>query len=351
MLVSALYSTASPKLPYEIGQLPPLKPNCCPLSELVKPRPEKPGPSRCYGTRGMNGQKVRKRAAFHYPRKSPREHASTRAGSVGLRRLADDARSTASEDAVSETHSSLKAPTENQRASERLEQFLSEVFSEASELDACDAAEGEAVTPSSNQPDVSSLFSECDARDLIRNEIQTAKPRRGRFKRKKNRTGWPNKKKKGSRTNSSESDLKAESVESAERTPGDETAQETLSEAETDASGTEPEHSATDKCKSDEAPDGDDNAPTVGTAPESGDADSSDKLLIDLKVVVDDKPDPEKERKPRSSGSEEERELRKKRRALAGLCDWLPVVRVARVEPAATRRLRSAARPPAARRR
>ncbi|GBP81073.1 Protein chiffon [Eumeta japonica] len=215
----ALYSK-SPKLPYEIGQLPPLKPNCCPLSDLVK-REERgnafgaAGSSRGYGTRGFRRQRGRKRTvaallAFDaHPRKSPREHASTLAilGSAGLlhrRRHADDTKSTASEDTLSETLSATKlepVASETRQMSERLQQFFSEVFEDVAEYDLSDdTMEGEtAIITSTNMPDVLNLVSESGSCETIRDEIKVAVPsrsiRKGYKFKKKNRTGWPNKKK------------------------------------------------------------------------------------------------------------------------------------------------------------
>uniref|UniRef100_A0A2A4JGI2 DBF4-type domain-containing protein n=2 Tax=Heliothis virescens TaxID=7102 RepID=A0A2A4JGI2_HELVI len=365
----ALYSK-SPKLPYEIGQLPPLKPNCCPLSDLVK-REEKPGPSRSYGTRGMKKQKIRKRTAAllaleGHPRKSPREHASTLAilGSAGLvhrRKHADDTKSTASEDTISDTHSNVKVDpviSETQEASERLQQFLSEVFEDAAEYDVSDEVmDGEAaVTTSTNMPDVSSLVSECENCDLIRNEIKEAadrpRGRRGKFK-KKNRTGWPNKKKqtkKGSRTNSVESENKVESSldRSSAEPPDDDTTQDTISEEDTNLSETEKEEKTIiEKSKSDG--DSQDKTLTEDTLddkckPMDISTDSTDKTLHDLKVLEEKaKAEEKEERKLRSET--EDKDNKKKKRTLHALGDWLqPVVRVARVDPGAARRLRSAAR-------
>ncbi|XP_047029897.1 neurofilament heavy polypeptide isoform X2 [Helicoverpa zea] len=365
----ALYSK-SPKLPYEIGQLPPLKPNCCPLSDLVK-REEKPGPSRSYGTRGMKKQKIRKRTAAllaleGHPRKSPREHASTLAilGSAGLvhrRKHADDTKSTASEDTISDTHSNVKVDpviSETQEASERLQQFLSEVFEDAADYDVSDEVmDGDAaVTTSTNMPDVSSLVSECENCDLIRNEIKEAadrpRGRRGKFK-KKNRTGWPNKKKqtkKGSRTNSVESENKVESSldRSSAEPPDDDTTQDTISEEDTNLSETEKEEKTIiEKSKSDG--DSQDKTLTEDTLddkckPMDISTDSTDKTLQDLKVLAEKaKAEEKEERKLRSET--EDKDNKKKKRTLHALGDWLqPVVRVARVDPSAARRLRSAAR-------
>ncbi|KAL0838536.1 hypothetical protein ABMA28_016647 [Loxostege sticticalis] len=365
-----LYTKDSPKLPYEIGQLPPLKPNCCPLSDLVK-REEKPGPSRAYGTRGMKKQRVRKRTAAlialeGHPRKSPREHASTLAilGSAGLlnrRKHADDTKSTASEDTVSDTQSTVKAEpvvSETQEASERLQQFLSEVFEDAAEFDMAEepVEGGAAVIASTNVPDVSSLVSECEDCDIIRNEIQAgverrARGRRGKFK-KKNKTGWPSKKKqtkKGSRTNSVELELKtSSSLDRSSAEPDEDTQHSTASED--DANLSETEKTLEEKSNGDESPPDDDTLTEDKVKPEEMDVDDDDKSVqLDLKVVVQDekKSSPEKDdkRSSRSSVSDsEDKELRKKKRALQGLL-LQPVVRVARVDPAAARRLRSAARP------
>ncbi|CAB3227309.1 unnamed protein product [Arctia plantaginis] len=366
----ALYSK-SPKLPYEIGQLPPLKPNCCPLSDLVK-REDKPGPSRSYGTRGMKKQKIRKRTAAlqaleGHPRKSPREHASTLAilGSAGLlhrRKHPDDTKSTASEDTVSDTHCNLKIEpliSETQEASERLQQFLSEVFEDAAEFDISEEVmDGEAaVATSTNLPDVSSLVSECENCDLIRNEIKEAadrpRRRRGKFK-KKNRTGWPNKRKQtknSSRTSSFESETKADS--SLDRSSvDDDTTQGTISEE--DANLSEPEKEKPIGGESSSEGSQDKTLAEVASASRRETTDSTDAQDATLREEKAVQVEEEAEQKARSSETEDgDGRRRAARRALAGLgglADWLqPVVRVARVDPAAARRLRSAARPRSAR--
>lgn len=364
----ALYSK-SPKLPYEIGQLPPLKPNCCPLSDLVK-REEKPGPSRSYGTRGMKKQKIRKRTAElialeAHPRKSPREHASTLAilGSAGLlhrRKHADDNKSTASEDTISDTQSNSKLEpvlSETQEASERLQQFLSEVFDDAADYDISDEImDGEAaVATSTNLPDMTSLVSECENCDLIQNEIKIVvdrpRNRRGKFK-KKNRTGWPNKKKqvkKNSRASSLESDHKADSSldRSSAEPPDDDTTQDTLSEEDTNLSETEKEdNTIIENSKSDMIESFQDKTLIKDTKSEPTDeSESQEKTLQELKIALtEEKMKAEKEeRKSRTMEAEEKKKAAK--RALAGLGSWLqPVVRVARVDPLAARRLRSAGR-------
>lgn len=394
LFVTALYSK-SPKLPYEIGQLPPLKPNCCPLSDLVK-REEKPGPSRSYGTRGMKKQKIRKRTAAAllalegHPRKSPREHASTLAilGSAGLlqrRRHHDDTKSTASEDTVSDTHSNAKIDpviSETREASERLQQFLSEVFEDAAEYDVSDEVmDGEAaVTTSTNVPDVSSLMSECENCDLIRNEIKEAEERprgrRGKFK-KKNRTGWPNKKKqtkKGSRTNSVESGSKAGSSldRSSAEPPDDDTTQDTISEEDTNLSQTEKEDrtvieiaksecdsqdktltedSMEEQCEPIDISDSKDQTlsdsteRTLSEIKEKTLSEIKEKTLQELKASAEKTKSEEKEERKLRSETED-KDNKKKKRALHGLGDaaMQPVVRVARVDPGAARRLRSAAR-------
>ncbi|KAG6454879.1 nucleolar protein dao-5 isoform X2 [Manduca sexta] len=357
----ALYAK-SPKLPYEVGQLPPLKPNCCPLSDLVK-REEKPGPSRSYGTRGMKKQKIRKRTAAImalecHPRKSPREHASTLAilGSAGLlhrRKNAEDTKSTASEDTISDTHSNMKVEpviSETQEASERLQQFLSEVFEDAAEYDMSDEVmEGEAaVTTSTNVPDVSSLVSECDGCDIIRNEIKESvdkpKNKRGKFK-KKNRTGWPNKRKqkKDSRTSSTEYDKDRSSAEP----PDDDTTQSTNSDHDVHLSETENEKTIIEKSVEVSSEENrtlteSNNVPRDCAMDVDVEKDKDKSPLIikidekDLKLMSD--------KDDKKSRSNEDKEVKKKR-VLSGLGGWLqPVVRVARVDPGAARRLRSAGR-------
>lgn len=312
----------------------------------------------------MKKQKIRKRTAAvqaleSHPRKSPREHASTLAilGSAGLlhqRKLADDTKSTASEETISDTQSNIRVEpilSETQEASERLQQFLSEVFEDAGDFELSEGAieDAAAVTTSTNLPDVSSLVSECEDCDLMRNELKEAterpKGRRGKFK-KKNLTGWPNKKKtkKVSRTNSIESQITESLDRSSAEPPDDETSQDTISEDE-DTSETD-EKTITEKSDDDSQ----DNTLTEDTiSQENMDVDSSDnKLLIDLKVLVDDekaKADDEKYgKKSRSTSESEDKELKKKKRVLASLCDWKqPVVRVARVD-ATARWLRSAGR-------
>ncbi|XP_050351294.1 neurofilament heavy polypeptide isoform X1 [Nymphalis io] len=386
-----LYSK-SPKLPYEIGQLPPLKPNCCPLSDLVK-REEKPGPSRSYGTRGMKKQRIKKRTAAllaleGHPRKSPREHASTLAilGSAGLlqtRKHAEDTKSTASEDTVSDTQSNVKVESvlsETQEASERLQQFLSEVFEEPTDYEiSYDLGDETAVIASKNLPDVSSLVSECDDCDIIRNEIKQGatgcmRGRRGKFK-KKNRTGWPNKKKqtkKDSRTSSMELEQKADSSldRSSAELPEDETTRDTLSEENNTLSETDERTLTNEKLNSFEAhksetPKKDINNITLELKEKATPmvVNHNDKmqkedrsLHLDLKVVLHDKinhktptkGDNEKDEKGanRSSASDAEdkdEKAKKKKRVLQGLL-LQPIVRVARVDPNVGRRLRSAGR-------
>ncbi|XP_045773097.1 protein chiffon isoform X1 [Maniola jurtina] len=369
-----LYSKSA-KLPYEIGQLPPLKPNCCPLSDLVK-REEKPGPSRSYGTRGMKKQKIKKRTAAlialeSHPRKSPREHASTLAilGSAGLlhkRKNADDAKSTASEDTMSDIPLSMKVEpvlSENQEASERLQQFLSEVFEEPTDYDVSESFQGDETTviASKNLPDMSSLVSECEDCDIIRNELQQSavrgRGRRGKFK-KKNKTGWPNKKrqnKKDSRTNSMELEHTSLGRSSAEP-PQDETTQDTMSEETMSETEKDDDTLTEDNSQTDDEVQKSPNELTdkpISTQAEQDTTltptdDSSVKL--NLKVVVHDNKSPskvesEKEENTSSTSEGEDREekARRKKRVLQGLL-LQPIVRVARVDPNAGRRLRSAGR-------
>ncbi|XP_063364531.1 serine/arginine repetitive matrix protein 1 isoform X2 [Cydia amplana] len=322
----ALYSK-SPKLPYEIGQLPPLKPDCCPLSALPAPAAAREPRAERYGTRGLKTRKLHKRVAAvaaqgSRPRKSPREHASTLAmlGSAGLhRRGPDDSKSTASEDTVSDALSAKPEPSE---AHERLRRFLSEVFDDAAEYE-LDEVQGGGLPAAAAPPDVLGLVSECDGCDIIRREL--AERRRARRRtRFKNRTGWPTKRKpkKGSRTDSekTESSLDRSSV----------------------ASG--------DTC------DEDDPSEVEGTVPpkveDEREATAGEPLRLDVKVLLEDEKKAERVAKRGSARSSEEEEERgrKRRRALSNLAGtWLqPVVRVARVD-AAARRLRSAAKPRASR--
>ncbi|CAG4959269.1 unnamed protein product [Parnassius apollo] len=388
----ALYSN-SPKLPYEIGQLPPLKPNCCSLSDLSK-RDDKPGPSRSYGTRGMKKQKIRKRTvalmALEHPRKSPREHASTLAilGSAGLlhrRKHPEDAKSTASEDTISDTHSTAKVEpviSETQEASERLQQFLAEVFEDATDYDVSDdIIEGDAtVTTSTNIPDVSSLVSECDNCDIIRNEIKQSstvhgRTKKGKFK-KKNKTGWPSKRKqvkKNSRNNSMETDEKAESLDqSSIEPPDDETTQDTIIEEDPNVSEAEKDDTLIENKEKFENVEKEDtkvveeNFMRTQTHCEKTEIDISHteegKLVpdeksvhLDLKVLVQDKlkqktiksEDKDCKRSSRSSASETEEKDRhsKKKRPILPIGDWLqPIVRVSRMDPNSAMRLRSAGR-------
>lgn len=321
----------------------------------------------------MKRQKTRKKTAVEaliaqesHPRKSPREHASTLAilGSVGIRKP-DDTKSTASEDTVSETQSNIKLEpviSQTQETSERLQQFLSEVFDDASDYDMSDEAmEGEpAVTTSTNAPDVLSLVSECEGCEIIRDEIREnalARPRgrRGKLK-KKNRTGWPIKKKQVKKTsgpnspeNKPESSLDGSSAEH-----DDDTTQESASEADEPLTETDGKDDIPLKHlpnSEDDTLDGDVDK-SNSTDNTAVDEDSDDKpLQLDVKVCVDDATKSRKntdKRTSRSSASEsedKEEKSRKKKRSLPALGDWLqPVVRVARVDPNAARRLRSAGR-------
>lgn len=382
-------------MPYEIGPLPPLKPNCCALSDYVK-REEKPGPSRSYGTRGNKKQKIRKRTAAalvameSHPRKSPREHASTLAilGSVGLlhrRKNVEDSKSTASEDTASETHSNAKVePTksETQEASERLQQFFSEVFDDAADYEVPDdVLQGEpAVVAATNVPDVTNLVSECETCEIIRDEIASSRiSRRGHRFKKKNRTGWPNKKKnnkKGSRTESGDGikDDNGCDTSSLERPDNvdDSTRDESMSEAEeTIANDALVEDKSKTATLDDNSTKSDSDRTSLGESDDRKDesSPSSDDrpLRLDVKVLLrsEDKAktaekiknniDKREGRASQSSTSEtEDKELtplranRKRGSAIQNVGEWLqPVVRVVRVardQPVAVRRLRSAAR-------
>lgn len=316
----------------------------------------------------MKKQKIRRRTAAllaleGHPRKSPREHASTLAilGSAGLlnrRKHADDTKSTASEDTISDTHSNIKIDpviSETQEASERLQQFLSEVFEDAADYDVSDEVmDGEnAVTTSTNVPDVSSLVSECENCDLIRNEIKEAadrpKGRRGKFK-KKNRTGWPNKKKqtkKGSRTSSVESGHKVDSSldRSSAEPPDDDTTQDTISEEDTNLSETEKEDKTIIEKSELDLQEKTLTEDTIDEKSDPMDISDSQDTIQEVKVSEEKAKAEKKEERKRSSETDD-KDNKKKKRALHGLGDWLqPIVRVARVDPTAARRLRSAARP------
>lgn len=291
-----------------------------------------------------------------HPRKSPREHASTLAilGSAGLlhRRKHDDAKSTASEDTISDSQSNMKIEpvlSETQEASERLQQFLSEVFEEPTDYDIADELIGDetAVITSKNLPDVSSLVSECEDCDIIRNEINQGSPgrmrrRRGKFK-KKNKTGWPNKKKtkKSSRTSSVEqkdSSLDRSSVEPEDDTTQDMLSDQTLSETEKEDKTLTETHLQV-HCES---------PVQIETPKEIPMEVDEEQLQLDLKVVLHDKvseksPTKTDDKDDKRSSSDGDEDKKKKKRALQGLL-LQPIVRVARVDPNAGRRLRSASR-------
>lgn len=357
------------------------------MSDLVK-REGKPGPSRSYGTRGMKKRGIKKRTAAlialeGHPRKSPREHASTLAilGSAGLlhrRKHADDTKSTASEDTISDTQSNLKNEpviSETQEASERLQQFLSEVFEEPTDYEMFEDLTGEetSVIATKNLPNVSSLVSECDDCDIIRNEIKQGatsrvRGRRGKFK-KKNRTGWPNKKKqtkKGSRTSSLEQDQKAESSldRSSAEPPDDDTTQDTLSEedntlSEDEKTLTVEQFNSGYESQKSESPKDIDNNVTLEVKEKIKPIEVDSKLQkedrslhLDLKVVLhdseksptkDDKDEKNASRSSTSDAEDREEKAKKKKKVLQGLL-LQPIVRVARVDPNVGRRLRSAVR-------
>ncbi|KAI8437158.1 hypothetical protein MSG28_010498, partial [Choristoneura fumiferana] len=265
-------------------------------------------------TRGLRTRKLHARlAAAPRPRHSPREHASTRA-ILGSRRPHDDA---------------------------------NEVYEDA-DFDALepDPLHGAALPTSTAAPDVLDLVSDCDRCDIIRHHIRDAAAqrratRRGRFK-KKNRTGWPNKRKhkKGARADSSdhktESSLDRSSVASADtRDSGD-------------LSGDDDKPARGGKLDDD---DESRDEPMDVDRPDADDRSNSDDkpLRLNVKVLLEDKKaEKAKAEKVKGSSSvsesdEKEERVKKKKRALNNLGSWLqPVVRVARVDPAAARRLRSA---------
>jgi hypothetical protein len=314
----------------------------------------------------MKKQRIRKRTAAilaleGHPRKSPREHASTLAilGSAGLlnrKKHTDDTKSTASEDTISDTQSNLKVEpiiSETQEASERLRQFLSEIFEDAGEFDMSDETlEGDTpLIASTNAPDVSSLVSECEDCDIIRNEINAgatarAPGRRGKFK-KKNRTGWPNKKKqtkKDSRTNSSESERRTNGLadRSSAEPMDDDTTQSTISEE--DGNLSEVEKTLAGEKSGDESQNGDEDTTNRKDKPadahEETSGDGKDKTREQNPKTRGGKEKEEKRTSRSSTSDAEDRETKKKKRALQGLL-LQPVVRVARVDPRAARTLRA----------
>lgn len=216
--------------------------------------------------------------------------------------------------------------TETQDQSERLQQFLSEVFEDASDYEMPeDNIEGDDnVATSTNAPDILNLVSECDKCDMIcediRERIPPPKPkgRRSKFK-KKNRTGWPAKKKgkkDDSRTNSTENNSSNPSGE-APSLP-DETTQDSISGC--DESGEKMEENSRD---SSVITDDDDDKP--------------------LKVKLDEDEPIKEEKKSSTSETEEDKLKVGNRRVFDAMSGWLqPIVRVARVDPNAARTLRSA---------
>lgn len=338
-----------------MGQLPPLKPNCCPLSDFVK-REEKPGPSRSYGTRGKKKQRFRKKslasilALEAHPRKSPREHASTLAilGSAGLlhrRKHIDDTKSTASEDTVSETYSNKLEPvlSEMQQTSESVSKLLSEVFDDAADYEVPDELMEEQVNvmTSTNTPDVLNLVSEYDSCEIIREHISTSRvSKRGHKLKKKNRTGWPNKKKvvkKEDATTLSANNIKNESVCDQSSVEGQDEVVES-SEADEPLINTitnRDSHRESDKSELEDDKKDDKSSLSSDDRP----------LRLDVNFKSDDKDKVEAE-KVRSSTSdvEEDKSKNNRTRRFQNVNEWLqPVVRVARVD-VTTRKLRSAAK-------
>lgn len=313
--------TKSPKLPYEIGQLPPLKPNCCPLSELTK-REDKAGPSRSYGTRGNKKQKRPGKkhtiatfiASESHPRKSPREHASTLAilGSAGLlqRRRHDDNKSTASEDTLHDP------PLSEIQQSAKVINFFSSVFDDAGDYDIQEEMmEGEvAVVTSSNPPDVLDLVAQSENNDMIRDHLLPQMSKNSDTKKqtktkKKNKTGWPKKRRSKKKSHNRRAPvspavvIKQEYDSAAEMMDAESGVEDESPLVDNQRSSTESmEIEEKDKCSlsSDDRP-----------------------LRLDVKLCVQNK-----------KGEMEERKKRK--------CGWLqPVVRVSRVEVPVRRSSRS----------
>lgn len=207
-----------------MNEIPPLKPNCCALSQVKKPSDAKSRPPRSYGTRGMKKMRKIKPAdpvftlnSTSLSRKSPREHASTLAILGGLIHrkskfsCSDDSKSLpsiAEEDCSSDTTPYTPAPLPpcDAEISMQIDALLSSVYEGEEDFEVPIEAQdcGVKLDHTSVKPDVIQLlqdFEECDILDNTVREIhenvqpEAPKRRRGYKFKKKNRTGWPNKKK------------------------------------------------------------------------------------------------------------------------------------------------------------
>lgn len=207
-----------------MSEIPPLKPNCCALSQGKKPPDAKSRPPRLYGTRGMKKMRKIKPAdpvftfnSTSLSRKSPREHASTLAILGGLIHrkskfsCSEDSKSLpsiAEEDCSSDTTPYTPAPLPpcDAEISMQMDALLSSVYEGEEDFEVPMEAEdcGVKLDHTSVKPDVIQLlqnFEECDILDNTVREIneniqpEAPKRRRGYKFKKKNRTGWPNKKK------------------------------------------------------------------------------------------------------------------------------------------------------------
>ncbi|XP_077299342.1 DBF4-CDC7 kinase regulatory subunit chiffon isoform X2 [Arctopsyche grandis] len=214
------YYWKSPILPYEMGFLPPLKPNCCSLSQIKKPVEMKPGPARLYGTRGMKRKKSKLeniRSLSKNPRKSPREHASTLAilGSLIHKKKSklsssDDTKSLPSiteEEVSNDVPFLLKMPEVHvSEETKKLEEFFSDLYDDVEDYDSLiDNLDLSLNIEKPGKPNVIDLlqnYDQCESIEQTVKEIQDNMQQRGinqrkrkgyKFK-KKNKTGWPAKK-------------------------------------------------------------------------------------------------------------------------------------------------------------
>lgn len=203
-----------------MGYLPPLKPNCCALSQIKKPIENKAGPARLYGTRGMK-KKKNKTEGVHVgknPRKSPREHASTLAilGSLIHKKKSkfnnsEDSKSLQSitEEDISNDMMPLMIKMPEIPACEetkKLEDFFSDLYDDSDDYDSfIDNLDLNVELEKNSKPDLLDLlenYQQCDSIEKSAKEIQdhvqqrneNQRKRRGHKFKKKNKTGWPAKK-------------------------------------------------------------------------------------------------------------------------------------------------------------
>lgn len=203
-----------------MGFLPPLKPNCCSLSQIKKPVEIKPGPARLYGTRGMKRKKSKIEnihSLSKNPRKSPREHASTLAilGSLIHKKKSkfsssDDTKSLPSiteEELSNDIPFLLKMPEVHvSEETKKLEEFFSDLYDDVEDYDSLiDNLDLSVKIEKPSKPNVIDLlqnYDQCESIEQTVKEIQDNIQQRGANQRKrkgykfkkKNKTGWPAKK-------------------------------------------------------------------------------------------------------------------------------------------------------------